>query len=603
MSHRYILFMLCLLVFFINSAQDPAATCSNSPEVVKWNGKLQEAVTRQFGQLEATCLTFATGKCFIENGYTENDVYESLQMAIDSYPVHLSRSKEYGDTPSECGSLYEWAKSAVYDRGSNTSVQKEGVPKQSAPSSINSYNQREAEKVERTKQVVTTYAALANQGLSLLSQVDGDFDGEKDSNGLRTGEGVLKNEDRGILYEGEFKDGQFHGNGKLDLRRAEKPLPLTMDEYLYGRYEGVFANGRFSSGNAQFNHTKFKSFSGSTNGQGEMIFRSGKQYKGEFDATVDRLINIEGRGKEYYPDGQIFYDGEWKNNLRDGVGKSYDSDGNLEYEGDWKKGKKHGKGKLYKDGELVYDGKFRLNMPNDFTIDFDQIEVAYEYQEIAKEVEGSLIGSMEELITAYLEVHVNEDAFNEALSLAEENYHLEFRSNKFGFNYLSAAYQADAMSVKSAIKKYYKAKEQWESIPGTHYLIPELVYEACGFKFIGIRKFQGNPCYVIKSNNMPYYTHLFTMPLLQKHAYQKTQNAEFFIYYDLESLEKVGVLAQTNNSTWRRLFFFHGELLGDQIPIPIEIALHNDRGGVERYSFDWYRNASFYNKYPPIEGE
>ena len=50
---------------------------------------------------------------------------------------------------------------------------------------------------------------------------------------------------------------------------------------------------------------------------------------------------------------------EYLNGKRNGKGKEFYNNGNLIFEGEYSNGKRNGKGKEYnKDGELIYDGIF-----------------------------------------------------------------------------------------------------------------------------------------------------------------------------------------------------------------------------------------------------
>ncbi len=51
---------------------------------------------------------------------------------------------------------------------------------------------------------------------------------------------------------------------------------------------------------------------------------------------------MSGKGKYWWPDGRM-YQGEYKNDKKDGIGKFTFRDGR-EYEGEWLKDKQHGKG-------------------------------------------------------------------------------------------------------------------------------------------------------------------------------------------------------------------------------------------------------------------
>lgn len=50
------------------------------------------------------------------------------------------------------------------------------------------------------------------------------------------------------------------------------------------------------------------------------------------------------KGKVYFPNGKLNYEGEFKNNAKDGKGKEYFEDGTY-YIGEFENNKIHGKGK------------------------------------------------------------------------------------------------------------------------------------------------------------------------------------------------------------------------------------------------------------------
>ena len=71
----------------------------------------------------------------------------------------------------------------------------------------------------------------------------------------------------------------------------------------------------------------------------------------------------DGKGKEYYSNGNIKYDGEFINDKREGKGKFIWEDGEY-YIGEWKDALKHGKGIIYySNGNIKYDGNFINGMP------------------------------------------------------------------------------------------------------------------------------------------------------------------------------------------------------------------------------------------------
>ena len=68
--------------------------------------------------------------------------------------------------------------------------------------------------------------------------------------------------------------------------------------------------------------------------------------------------NKHGKGKIYYKNGDIKYDGDFVNDKYEGHGKYIYEDGKY-YIGQWLNGHKHGKGKVYyKNGDIKYDGDF-----------------------------------------------------------------------------------------------------------------------------------------------------------------------------------------------------------------------------------------------------
>ena len=88
-------------------------------------------------------------------------------------------------------------------------------------------------------------------------------------------------------------------------------------------------------------------------GNREIKYENGNYYKGE-----ERNGKREGKGIEYYKNGEIKYDGDWNDDMPEGKGKFIDENGNY-YIGEFKKGLKHGKGIEYnKKGKIVYEGDF-----------------------------------------------------------------------------------------------------------------------------------------------------------------------------------------------------------------------------------------------------
>ena len=68
-----------------------------------------------------------------------------------------------------------------------------------------------------------------------------------------------------------------------------------------------------------------------------------------------------GKGIEYYYNGELKFEGEYKNGERNGKGKEYESEEDnfrLIYEGESLNGKRNGKGKEYYNDKLEFEGEY-----------------------------------------------------------------------------------------------------------------------------------------------------------------------------------------------------------------------------------------------------
>ncbi len=88
-------------------------------------------------------------------------------------------------------------------------------------------------------------------------------------------------------------------------------------------------------------------------GYGKYIWEDGEYYIGEYK---NGLAN--GKGKIYYKNGSIKYEGDFVNDKFEGYGKYIWENGEY-YIGEWKNGLKNGKGTIYyKNGSIKYEGDF-----------------------------------------------------------------------------------------------------------------------------------------------------------------------------------------------------------------------------------------------------
>jgi hypothetical protein len=128
----------------------------------------------------------------------------------------------------------------------------------------------------------------------------------------------------GGTYEGDWKDGEWHGKGAFSAANG--------DVYL-----GEFFRGKF-------------------HGRGLLQYHDGGFYKGGW-----YLGKKDGNGTLYYANGDL-YEGGWLNDLRSGWGTLWYWDGTL-FEGYWRMGLKQGWGRetIERTGE-VYVGQFLANL-------------------------------------------------------------------------------------------------------------------------------------------------------------------------------------------------------------------------------------------------
>ena len=127
----------------------------------------------------------------------------------------------------------------------------------------------------------------------------------------------------GSQYFGEFRDGQYHGQGTAKLPDGEN----YVGEFKRGKRDGqgvaTFPDGRKYVGQWRNDNA---------NGQGTGTFPSGEVYVGEW-----RDGRTHGHGTVTYPDGRK-YVGEWRDYRPDGVGIEYGQDGSTLRSGFWVNG-------------------------------------------------------------------------------------------------------------------------------------------------------------------------------------------------------------------------------------------------------------------------
>jgi hypothetical protein len=178
--------------------------------------------------------------------------------------------------------------------------------------------------------------------ISVVTLPNGDkYEGEF-KNGLFHGWGIYtyRNGDR---YEGEFRDDMKNGRGTYQYRNGDKYIGEFKNDVKEGRGTFFFASGDKYIGE----------FAGDMmNGKGVMFYKNGDRYEGEFKNGMKN-----GNGKFIFANGDV-YMGEFKNDVREGKGTYIWADGG-KYIGEFKNGKRHGYGRrIYPDGS-EYIGEFK----------------------------------------------------------------------------------------------------------------------------------------------------------------------------------------------------------------------------------------------------
>jgi len=202
------------------------------------------------------------------------------------------------------------------------------------------------------------------------------FVGRVEEGTLRKGKGVFthlhtegENAGKVSVYEGEFEDSLFHGNGTSTdasgciyegqfLRGAAHGQGKCRWEEQGWAYEGSWANDkRHGQGTCKQTEMGGEEYSGSWkddcwDGKGTLRFAGGGQYVGEF-----KKDKLHGKGVYTFADGSE-YNGYFKNDMRQGHGEMTYADG-FRFVGMWRNNWRNGKGTLFHPDGSVFKGNFR----------------------------------------------------------------------------------------------------------------------------------------------------------------------------------------------------------------------------------------------------
>lgn len=179
--------------------------------------------------------------------------------------------------------------------------------------------------------------------------------------------------DKGHLtYDGKFKNGFQQGAGTLFDRNGEVIFKgifdcypenghvcviVTNGGYKTAKYQGGFKNNKpHGFGKMEEEHETYEGEfkEGMKQGQGKLFKNNGVlKYEGHFEND-----ELSGFGVFHYGNG-MRYEGDFENNLRHGTGVEYYFGDSVRYNGNWKNGLYDGIGQYFDQNKSYYQGSFQ----------------------------------------------------------------------------------------------------------------------------------------------------------------------------------------------------------------------------------------------------
>eukprot|EP00934_Nitzschia_sp_Nitz4_P005393 Nitzschia sp. Nitz4//scaffold238_size30058//14787//16766//NITZ4_008001-RA/size30058-processed-gene-0.62-mRNA-1//-1//CDS//3329543534//5383//frame0 len=179
----------------------------------------------------------------------------------------------------------------------------------------------------------------------------GKYSGQVDSTDGATPHGTGKFIEimTGDCYEGEWRSGKRHGQGRLKYAGGDVFEGWFQDDMKQGKGTYQWRDGKQYDGKYVDDLAEDL--------RGSMTWKNGTVYIGQFTKG-----QRTGRGDIRFPDN-VHFIGNFRNGKYDGFGTCTFADGKV-YRGQWKKGKAHGMGKLMEsDGHVLHDGEWANDMP------------------------------------------------------------------------------------------------------------------------------------------------------------------------------------------------------------------------------------------------
>ena len=192
------------------------------------------------------------------------------------------------------------------------------------------------------------------------------FEGEY-LNGKRNGKGKEYHTSSYLLFDGEYLNGKkwngkgydSKGNILFELKNGNG---IVKSKYIYSdkiKYEIDYSNGLLNGKGKEYYYNGKLFFEGE--------YLNGNKWNGKLynntNNNFSELKNGEGYIKEYLLNSdRVIFEGEYLNGKRNGKGKEYHNNTKLKYDGYYLNGKRNGKGKEYNsNGNLIFEGDFINN--------------------------------------------------------------------------------------------------------------------------------------------------------------------------------------------------------------------------------------------------
>jgi hypothetical protein len=168
------------------------------------------------------------------------------------------------------------------------------------------------------------------------------------STGMPHGPGRMVYEDDGRTYDGDWRHGRWHGNGRATFANGDTYKGEYRFDQRHGKGMYCWSDGRVFDG--AFSEDK-------RHGKGKFKWPDGATYEGDFVQG-----QREGHGQYSFSDGG-YYVGSWIDGRYEGFGECHWEDGRT-YKGEWKSGMAHGQGvETYPDGRVRHDGQWQADEP------------------------------------------------------------------------------------------------------------------------------------------------------------------------------------------------------------------------------------------------